>query len=380
MTLACNIGPHPGHLKTATDRSQTTRDEFLHLVNELHPFVDLFVINLSSPNTPGLRSLLQSPELCERIVLPVRSRVRELDESFHRTWRTPLLVKLPPEDENRELWTEANLKGVVEPLLAADAVDGFVAVNTSARLALQYVSLPPPELPGGISGEPLRAEALRVVSLLRNLIGPEKLLIGCGGVMAPEHAVEFRRAGADLVELYSGMIYAGPGLPALRRGHGKQGRLTSIVVLVPELADAIRSLIGPIAGGGNSIARGADVSVLAGHDRDLHDAGLARFQYPGVNRDGRQLANRSCKLRCPRRNRPDEPGRGSRTFARRAARIGSAFPDRAKHGSARRLPRHDCPCAARPRSVIRRLTSPKCGVCARSPVDSIRPTIFENSV
>src|SRR5205085_2188391 len=129
-------------------------------------------INLSSPNTRGLRSLLQSPDLTEAVVLPVRRRLRELNE------RIPLLVKLPPEDQDRQLWTEATLRAVVEPLLTGGACDGFVAVNTSTRLAQEFVNHPPPDLPGGVSGEPLRGEALRVVALLRRLIGPEPLLIG----------------------------------------------------------------------------------------------------------------------------------------------------------------------------------------------------------
>jgi dihydroorotate dehydrogenase len=217
MVIAANIGPHPGHLKTAASPDavlQLVQNEFLQLVKALFLEVDLFVINLSSPNTPGLRSILQSPNLIDGVVLPVRRRIRELDKLSKRTWRTPLLVKLPPEDENRELWTMDTLGALTGPLLKADACDGFVAVNTSTRLAVQHVHYAPPELPGGMSGEPLRIEALRVVTLLRQLIGPEKLLIGCGGVMQPADAADFRRAGADLVELYSGMIYAGPGLPA----------------------------------------------------------------------------------------------------------------------------------------------------------------------
>jgi dihydroorotate dehydrogenase len=214
MIVACNIGPHPGHLKEAADPLLAAHDELLQLIDALHPHCEMFVINFSSPNTARLRNLLQSAELTDRIIKPSFVRVRELDQASGRAWRTPLLVKLPPEDMDRELWNESTLKTVVDPLLSAGACDGFVAVNTSTRLAQQLVNQPPPELPGGVSGEPLRGEALRVVGLLRRLIGPEKLLIGCGGVMAPEHATEFVAAGADLVELYSGMIYAGPGLVA----------------------------------------------------------------------------------------------------------------------------------------------------------------------
>ncbi|MFL5339088.1 MAG: dihydroorotate dehydrogenase 2 [Gemmataceae bacterium] len=204
LIVAGNIGPHPGNLKRAASRAPamtSARDELLHLIQALQPHVDLFVVNLSSPNTPGLRSLLQAAELADTVVKPLREGTP-----------APLLVKLPPEDEIRNPWSEASLNAVVAPLLRV--CDGFVAVNTSTRLAIQHVKVKEPELPGGVSGEPLRPEALRVVGLLRSMIGNEKLLIGCGGVMEPDHARQFRDAGADLVELYSGMIYAGPALVA----------------------------------------------------------------------------------------------------------------------------------------------------------------------
>src|SRR5438874_7155765 len=108
MVVAGNIGPHPGNLKESADPLRTTREEFVRLIEALHPLCELFVINLSSPNTRGLRSLLQSPDLAEAVVVPVRRRLRELND------RIPLLVKLPPEDQDRQLWTEATLRAVVE--------------------------------------------------------------------------------------------------------------------------------------------------------------------------------------------------------------------------------------------------------------------------
>jgi dihydroorotate dehydrogenase len=212
LVVACNIGPHPGRLKESADPLRTAGAEFRQLVESLHPHCEMFVVNLSSPNTPRLRSLLQSPDLVDAVIRPTWKRVRELDASSAAARHTPLLVKLPPEDMNREPWTDPSLHAVVEPLLRDGVCDGFVAVNTSVRLAEKLVHMPPDDLPGGVSGEPIRAEALRVVAMLRRLIGPDRLLIGCGGVMAPAHAIEFRHAGADLVELYTGMIYAGPGL------------------------------------------------------------------------------------------------------------------------------------------------------------------------
>jgi dihydroorotate dehydrogenase len=216
MVIACNIGPHPGHLKQAGARPEAldiVRNELIKLVNALYREAELFVVNLSSPNTPGLRSLLQDPELAQAVLLPLRDLIRRFDTETSRSGPMPLLVKLPPEDQNREPWTDDSLKAVLHPLLEADACNGFVAVNTSTRLAQKLVTnMSNPDLRGGVSGEPLRSEALRFVKMVRNIIGRERLLIGCGGVMEPQHAHEFLSAGADLVEVYSGMIYAGPGL------------------------------------------------------------------------------------------------------------------------------------------------------------------------
>jgi dihydroorotate dehydrogenase len=218
MVVACNIGPHPGKLKQCASRAEALAlvlQDFRVLCAMTYGDCDMYVLNLSSPNTPGLRSLLQSPEIVQAVMSPIVEEMRESDRMVERAWRTPVLVKLPPEDENREPWNEASLGAVVGPMLAAGVCDGFVAVNTSTRLALKFVQgIANPELPGGVSGEPLRDEALRVVRMLRSLIGPSRLLIGCGGVMEPAHARQFLDAGADLVEIYSGMIYAGPGLIA----------------------------------------------------------------------------------------------------------------------------------------------------------------------
>jgi len=210
LVVACNIGPHPGNLRDSADPIKTVREEFLRLVQALHPHCEMFVVNLSSPNTRGLRNLLQDERLVDGVLRPVRNRVGELDTTSRRVGRTPLLVKLPPEDQERQNWTMESLKAVVSPI--TEVADGFVAVNTSTRLAQELVNYPPADLPGGVSGEPLRAEALRVVSLVRAIVGADPLLIGCGGVLEPAHAVEFLNGGANLGEMYSGMIYGGPGL------------------------------------------------------------------------------------------------------------------------------------------------------------------------
>jgi dihydroorotate dehydrogenase len=212
LVVACNIGPHPAHVqkaKSAADYLATARDELLHLAAALFEYADLFVINLSSPNTPGLRNLLQSQDLARELFHPLIRTVRQLDIDSKRAHRTPLLVKLPPEDVNRVTWTEESLRTVVESLVATNACDGFVAVNTSSRLAIELG-----EDSGGISGGPLRTTALQLIRNLRHVVGSGPLVIGSGGITDPEHAAEFIEAGSDLVEMYSGLVYRGPGLLA----------------------------------------------------------------------------------------------------------------------------------------------------------------------
>ncbi|MGZ3315741.1 MAG: dihydroorotate dehydrogenase (quinone) [Isosphaeraceae bacterium] len=212
LVVGCNIGPHPGNVreaKSVTDYLTTARDEMLQLAPALYEHADFFVVNLSSPNTPGLRNLLQSDDLSERLFHPLRQAIRQCDSKSKPPRQTPLLVKLPPEDADRVPWSCESLKTIVEPLVASDACDGFVAVNTSSRLA-EAIG----EESGGISGGPLRTTALQVVRHLRHLIGAHRLIVGSGGITNPEHGAEFIKAGSNLVEIYSGLVYRGPGLIA----------------------------------------------------------------------------------------------------------------------------------------------------------------------
>jgi len=210
LVVGCNIGPHPGNVngaRSVADYLITARDELLQLAVALFEDADFFVVNLSSPNTPGLRQLLQSEDLSAQLVLPLRRMIRELGRGSSRAHETPLLVKLPPEDADRVPWSCESLKSVVEPLVASDVCDGFVAVNTSSRLAAEIG-----EESGGISGAPLRTTALEVIRDLRHLVGPDRLIVGSGGITDPRHAAEFVEAGSNLIEMYSGLVYRGPGL------------------------------------------------------------------------------------------------------------------------------------------------------------------------
>ena len=214
--IGCNIAPHPLTVRGAAEDPggflKQARAEFQELLGALHPFADFFVMNLSSPNTQGLRELLYGDAFAGELVAPARDRIRVLDRDAARPVPTLLLVKLPPEDAERRPWTPESLAPLATPLAAGDVSDGFVAVNTSMKLALEYFPGARPEQPGGLSGAPLLPLASATLAMLREIAGSDALLVGVGGVQCGDDACALAEAGADLVELYSGLIYRGPGL------------------------------------------------------------------------------------------------------------------------------------------------------------------------
>lgn len=210
LRIACNIAPHPATVRRANSAAPI-RAELIQLAEGLHEFADLFVVNLSSPNTAGLRALLHGRGFADDYVAPLAARIAALDSRAGREIPTPLLVKLPPEDSTGKPWRAANLDALLQPLLPV--CDGFVAVNSSATLALRLAKHARPEAPGGISGAPLHAHACALLRLLKRR-APEHLLIGCGGVLRAADATAMLAAGAHLVELYSGLVYRGPSLVA----------------------------------------------------------------------------------------------------------------------------------------------------------------------
>jgi dihydroorotate dehydrogenase len=224
MLVGCNIGPHPGHLKLASDPQAflgVAHRELQHLIRRLHGLCEFFVVNFSSPNTPGLRGILRDSRLACDLVAPLKRTLLELDASRPGGAVTLLLLKIPPEDHEHMPWTEATLAAVLRPLLDEMACDGFVGVNTSIRLARETAGMHE----GGLSGKPLLPMARHTVRLLRTIAGPEKLVIGCGGVTDPADAAGLVESGADLVELYSAMIFRGPGLAARCAGEVARRRI-----------------------------------------------------------------------------------------------------------------------------------------------------------
>ena len=175
-------------------------DDYAASLETLAPLADYAVVNVSSPNTPGLRDLQEESQL-RRIV----ERLRRLPGC------PPLLVKIAPDLEDDAI-------DCIARLAYEEGLAGVIAVNTSLdRLGLQERRLEATGLTlgeegGGLSGRPLRARAVEVLRRLRATAGPALPLIGVGGIDSPEAAWERITAGAALIQIYTGWIYEGPQL------------------------------------------------------------------------------------------------------------------------------------------------------------------------
>jgi dihydroorotate dehydrogenase len=203
--LGINLGK-----SRATPLERAAEDYAVSLA-ELAELADYAVVNVSSPNTPGLRDL-QEEGLLRRLV----ERLRRLPGC------PPLLVKIAPDLEDDAIDSIARLA-------YEEGLAGVIAVNTSRdRLGLERRVLAQTgrtlaEEEGGLSGRPLRARALEVLRRLRATAGPALPLIGVGGIDSAETAWERIAAGASLVQLYTGWIYGGPPLvPQILEGLSEQ--------------------------------------------------------------------------------------------------------------------------------------------------------------
>ncbi|HWJ82639.1 MAG TPA: quinone-dependent dihydroorotate dehydrogenase [Nocardioides sp.] len=168
----------------------------------LAPRADYLVVNVSSPNTPGLRNL----QAVDRLA-PLLERVRKVADDS-RPDPVPLLVKIAPDLADDDVLAVADLA-------TAQGLHGIIATNTTiSRTGLRSA---PQEVEaagaGGLSGAPLRERATEVLRLLRDRVGPDLTLIGVGGISTPEDARERIAAGATLIQAYTGFIYGGPLWP-----------------------------------------------------------------------------------------------------------------------------------------------------------------------
>jgi len=175
-------------------------DDYLECFRVVAPHADYVTINVSSPNTEGLRQLEEADQLQPIVSALVEAR-RQLQGATAR--RVPLLVKVSPDLAPADLVRSARLA-------FESGIDGIIATNTTLNrsgIAQRWRSHA-----GGLSGAPLRPLALQAVQLLRTALGAGVPIVAAGGIDSARHAQDAFDAGADLVQLYTGLIYRGPGL------------------------------------------------------------------------------------------------------------------------------------------------------------------------
>ncbi len=190
--VGINIG------KNKLTPNEHAADDYVKAVEVLHPFADYIVINVSSPNTAGLRSLQESASirpLVERVVSAAKSASHQ----------APVLVKVSPDMDDRDLIAsvEAAAEGGAQGVIATNTTlsrDGLAAIPTLAAES------------GGLSGAPLRERANSICRVLFTRLRGELPIIGVGGIFTADDAYQRIRAGAALIQLYTGFIYEGPGV------------------------------------------------------------------------------------------------------------------------------------------------------------------------
>jgi dihydroorotate dehydrogenase len=197
MLLGLNIG------KNAATPIEQALDDYLLCLDGVYPHADYVTVNISSPNTRNLRAL-QSDEALDALLGGIAARREALAREQSR--RVPLFVKIAPDLD------EAQVQ-VIAATLRRHGMDGVIATNTTiSREAVK--GLPHAEEAGGLSGAPVREASNRVIGQLRAALGPAFPIIGVGGILSADDAVEKIRAGADVVQIYTGLIYKGPELVA----------------------------------------------------------------------------------------------------------------------------------------------------------------------
>ena len=192
------VGGNIGKNKT-TENEQAVND-YLICFEELFPYVDYFAVNVSSPNTPGLRALQEKKPLLEILL-----RLQEANAS--KVKRKPILLKIAPD------LTDDQLNDIID-IVKESKIDGVIATNTTIVRAPLKTSATEIEAigAGGLSGLPLSNRSTEVIRYLKQKSGNAFPVIGVGGIHSSEDALKKIEAGADLIQIYTGFIYEGPGL------------------------------------------------------------------------------------------------------------------------------------------------------------------------
>ncbi len=193
--LGINIG------KSHDTPIEKAAEDYILCLEKVYPHADYITINISSPNTRGLRDLQATGQL-DNLLGAINSRRHQLASELER--RVPLVVKVAPDLEDQQITEMAKV-------IADNEFDGLIATNTTtSRQAVKGLRHATQQ--GGLSGAPIRKQADHVLAAFRAALPAEIVLIGTGGITAGEDAAEKIRLGADLVQFYTGFVYRGPDL------------------------------------------------------------------------------------------------------------------------------------------------------------------------
>lgn len=190
VLIGGNIG------KNKITANENAADDYINCFETLFDYVDYFVINVSSPNTPNLRELQEKE--------PLTKLLNTLQQHNHKHSKSkPILLKIAPD------LTDAQLLDIID-IVKSTQIAGVIAANTTlSREGLQSDNKTET---GGLSGKPLAKRATEVIRFLSEKSEKAFPIIGVGGIHSPEDALEKLRAGSDLIQLYTGFIYEGPKL------------------------------------------------------------------------------------------------------------------------------------------------------------------------
>jgi dihydroorotate dehydrogenase len=195
MLLGLNIG------KNAATPIEQANSDYLTCLTGVYPYADYITVNISSPNTKNLRAL-QSDAALDGLLGALAQRRSELADQ-HGTSK-PIFLKIAPDLDSDQI-------KVIAATLQHHKIDGVIATNTTVeRKAVK--GLPHAEEAGGLSGAPVLQASNEVIRQLRKALGKNYPIIGVGGVITADDAVSKLQAGADLVQIYTGLIYSGPAL------------------------------------------------------------------------------------------------------------------------------------------------------------------------
>ena len=192
LIIGVNIG------KNKNTKIENSIDDYEFCFNKLHSYVDYFAINVSSPNTPNLRLLQKKDAL-----LKILKRLTFLNNN--KSKQKPIFIKISPDIDKKQL--EDIIDSVIETKLS-----GIIATNTTLSRENLNSNINLKNESGGLSGKPLNDRSNEIIRFISKKSKKSFIIIGVGGIQSSKDAIDKIKAGADLIQIYTGFIYKGPGL------------------------------------------------------------------------------------------------------------------------------------------------------------------------